>query len=168
MRSFVPWTLLALLVLATGGAITLAVAQRSNDGRPARVSSPFFTPAPQAAHYPGCHSGAFALTASLATLPPSVCVRTGATLTVTFDKAPGGLGRPGPWTTPPVSVEDGSVLGLRSHAQRGHLLTAVLAPRATGSTAVSAHFDEECAGTESTPCTIPPQNMISVNVTVSP
>jgi len=89
VRSRISWTLLAVLVMATGEAIALAVAQRSHEGTP-RVLSPFFTPAPEAARYPGCHSGAFAVTASLAMLPPSVCVRTGATLTVTFDKPPGG------------------------------------------------------------------------------
>ena len=169
MRSRAPRALLVVLVLVLviGGAVALAVTQRSNERTP-RVSSPPLTSLPEAAASPGCHAGAFALTASLATLPPSVCLQTGATLTVTFDKSTGGLGSPGPWTIPPLSVEDGAILGLRSHEQRGHLLTAVLVATATGSTAVSAHFDEECSGTESTPCTIPPQNTISVNVAVSP
>ena len=167
MRSFVPWALLAVLVAATGGAIALAVAQRSREATP-RLLSPFSTPAPEAARYPGCHSGAFSLTTSLATLPPSVCVRTGATLTVRFDKSSGGLGRPGPWTIPPVAVEDRSVLGLRSSSRRGQVLAAVLVATEPGSTAVSAHFDEECAGTRTTPCTIPPQNAITVNVMVAP
>jgi len=107
------------------------------------------------------------VTASLAMLPPSVCVRTGATLTVTFDKSPGGVGGPGPWTIPPHAVEDPTILGLSSHSQRGHLLTAVLVATTPGSTTVSAHFDEECSGPQTTPCTIPPQNTISVNVMVS-
>ena len=167
MRSFVPWTLLAVLVMATGGAIALALAQRSHQATP-RFASPSFTPAPEAARYPGCHAGVFAMTASHATLPPSVCVRTGATLFVTFDKSPGGLGRPGPWTIPPVAVDDRSILGLRSTLRRGQLLTAVLGATTPGSTAVSAHFDEECSGPQVTPCTIPPQDAITANVTVSP
>jgi hypothetical protein len=100
------------------------------------------------------------------TLPPSVCARTGATLTVRFDKSPGGLGRPGQWTIPPVGVEDPTILRLSSGSQGGHLLTAVLVTTEPGSTTVPAHFDEECSGTQMTPCTIPPQNEIDVNVRV--
>ncbi len=156
-----------MLVIATRGAIGLAAAQRSNEPAP-RFMSPFFTPAPDAAPHPGCHSGASSLTSSLATLPPSVCVHTGATLTVTFDKSRGGIGRPGRWTIPPVSVDDPSVLRLSSTSERNYLLTAVLMAAAPGTTTVSAHFDEECSGAQITPCTIPPQSAITVNVMVLP
>ena len=106
------------------------------------------------------------MTASLAPPPPSVCVLTGTTLTVTFDKSAGGMGVPGPWTVPPVAVVDSSVLMLSSSVSRGHLLIAVLKADTAGAATVSAGFGEECSGGVTTGCTVPPEGDINVNVTV--
>jgi len=87
-------------------------------------------------------------------------------LTVTFDKSKGGLGVPGPWTVPPLGVVGRSILMLSSSSPSGQFLTAVLEAGTPGVTTVSAHFDEECSSNDSTPCTIPPQSAINVDVTV--
>ena len=106
------------------------------------------------------------MTAFLATPPPAVCVHSGTMLTIKFDKSVGGLGVPGPWTIPPVAVVDPSVLTLISSSPNGHLITAFMKAATPGVTVVSASFDEECSGNGMTPCTIPPQSAITVNVTV--
>jgi hypothetical protein len=125
---------------------------------------------PQGASRPspssGCHSGTYSMTASLATPASSVCVHTGTTLIVTFDKSAGGQGFPGPWTIPPLAVLDPSVLTLTSSSPNGHLITAFLKAAMPGTTAVSANFDEECSANVTTTCTIPPQGAMNVHVTV--
>jgi hypothetical protein len=113
-----------------------------------------------------CQAGSVAVTVSLTSPTHSVCVHSGSTLTVTFDKSVGGLGVPGPWTIPPLHVEDQSVLSIISSSPSGQHLTTALKAGAPGITAVSAYFDEECSSGETTPCTIPPQSTIDLDVTV--
>jgi hypothetical protein len=113
-----------------------------------------------------CHSGSFSLVVSLTGRQSSVCLHQGTTLTVTSDKSAGGLGVPGPWTIPPLDVVDSSVLRLSSSSESGPLLKAVLETGTPGTTSVSAHFDEECSSGDTTACTIPPQGVINLNVTV--
>jgi hypothetical protein len=101
----------------------------------------------------------------------SVCLHSGATLIVTFDKSAGSWGgTAGAWTTyPPVAVAgDPSVLKLSSDSPQGQRDTAVFEARSPGTTWVTARFDVSCSNANTTPCTIPPEGQITVNATVVP
>ena len=87
-------------------------------------------------------------------------------LTVVFDKSDGGPGVPGPWAIPPVAVTAGAILAISSTTQSGDRLRAVFAAQAAGTVTVSAHYGNECAATDTTPCTIAPQSEIDLTVTV--
>jgi len=111
-------------------------------------------------------SGPVTATASLSNLPPPICLRDGATLTVVFEKSTGGLGVPGPWGVPPVGVTPDGILTISSTTQSGDRLTAVFATRTAGTVAVSGYYANECGAGEATPCTIPPLSTIPLSVTV--
>jgi hypothetical protein len=114
-----------------------------------------------------CRSGSVSVAEPPAGPGTSVCLHAGATLTVTFDKSSSrATGVPGRWAVPPVRVVNPSTLGITATSTRGPLLTAVFSADAPGSTMVYASFDEECAGRDTTPCTIPPLAEVELNVTV--
>ena len=113
-----------------------------------------------------CRSGSVTVAASLPILPPPVCVHSGATLTVDFDKSNSRIGVPGPWAVPPLAVTPNGFLTVSRTTESGDHLTATFAATAPGTATVSSYFDNECAPTDTTPCTIPPLNEINLRVTV--
>jgi hypothetical protein len=89
----------------------------------------------------------------------------GTALTVTFDKSHAAIGVPGPWGVPAVQVSP-PILHIGSTSSRGPLLVAQLTAVTPGTATVMAGFNQECAVSDSTPCTIPPQALLSLSVTV--
>ena len=113
-----------------------------------------------------CQSGSVTVAASSPTLPQPVCLHSGATLTVVFDKSRSGIGVPGPWAAPPLAVVPNGLLAVTSTTASGERLTATFATKAPGTATVSANFDNECSPGDMTPCTIPPLSQITLRVTV--
>lgn len=113
-----------------------------------------------------CQSGSVTVAASLPTLPPPVCLHSGATLTVVFDKSTSGIGVPGPWAVPPLAVVPIGLLTVTSTTASGGHLTATFATKAPGTATVSGNFDNECLPADVTLCTIPPLSQINLRVTV--
>lgn len=97
---------------------------------------------------------------------PAICLGAGITLTLIFDKKHQGIGEPGPWSAPPVSSLNPSVASVLSSRESGDFLEARTHADAIGSTSIQANFDQECTGSGSSPCTIPPQTWFTVPVTV--
>jgi hypothetical protein len=123
-------------------------------------------PPTTAANPSDCQSGSVAVAASFGGAQRSVCLRTGATLTVVFDKSgPGGMGLPEQWATPPIR-QDQPILSVISTSPRGSSLTAVFKAETPGYTTVYASYDEGCSASDTTPCTVPPLGMLSLEVTV--
>jgi hypothetical protein len=122
---------------------------------------------PATAPNPGdCQSGAVAVAVSTVGAPLSVCLVTGATMTVTFDKSGGGgMGTHGPWAVPPIRL-DRPILTVVSTSPHASVLTAVFRAGAPGGTTVYASYDEGCPPGDATPCTVPPLGMIQLEVTV--
>jgi hypothetical protein len=98
--------------------------------------------------------------------PSPACLVSGATLTISFDKSHAAIGVPGPWGRPLVQAEPAGIVHIRSARKRGHLLIVRLTARKPGTATVIAGFGQECAAGDTTPCTIPPQAILSVPVTV--
>jgi hypothetical protein len=113
-----------------------------------------------------CQSGSVTVAASIPNLPPPVCLHSGATLTVVFDKSTAGIGVPGPWAVPPLAVAPKGFLTVTSTTDSGDHLTATFATTAPGTATVSGYFDNECGAADTTPCTIPPMSEINLSVTV--
>ncbi len=67
---------------------------------------------------------------------------------------------------PLVQAEPAGVVHIRSTRKKGHLLIVRLIARKPGTTTVIAGFGQECAAGNETPCTIPPEAILSVPVTV--
>jgi hypothetical protein len=97
--------------------------------------------------------------------PLAVCLRTGATMTVTFDKSGGGMGVPGSWAVPPIRM-DRPILTVISTSPHTSVLTAVFRATTPGGTTVYASFDEGCSAGDVTPCTVPPLGSVQLEVTV--
>jgi hypothetical protein len=116
---------------------------------------------------PICASHATAATVSVSHQPAPVCLVTGTRLTVTFDKTHAAIGTPGPWGVPRVQVQP-RILTIRSTVAKGPLLTAHLVARTRGIAIVRAGFNQECSIGDTTPCTIPPQAILTLDVTVVP
>jgi hypothetical protein len=115
---------------------------------------------------PGCVSGNTVVTAAVGHQPSPVCLVSGSTLTILFDKSHAAIGVPGPWARPLVQAEPAAVVHIRSTTKQGHVLIVRLTARQPGTTNVTAGFGQECAAGDTTPCTIPPQAILSVPVTV--
>ena len=116
---------------------------------------------------PVCATGVVGASAAVGQTPAPVCLVEGSTLIVIFDKSHAAVGRPGPWGRPLVQAQ-GSVVHIRSAMKKGHQLIVQLTARQPGTTTVIAGFGQECAAGDTTPCTIPPQAILSVPVTVVP
>lgn len=115
------------------------------------------------AQTPDCSQGPVAVTVSRPV--QAICVQVGSSLTVTFDEISEAGGVPGAWLGPPT-VANPSVVSVTSSSTRGTTLTVQLTASSPGSTTVSVNFQEECSGTGTTPCTIPPQGQLVLTVTV--
>jgi hypothetical protein len=128
-----------------------------------RHSSPPVTTAPT-----DCRSGTLSLAASSATSTQPLCLHSGTILTVTFDKSAGSWGgTPGAWTYPPVAIGgDPSILKLNSESTSGDHIIAVFEARSPGATFVTARFEVSCSSRDTSPCTIPPEGEINLDVTV--
>lgn len=130
------------------------------------TTPPTIDPAPSPPSATNCRSGVLSVAASQETQQMTICLRSGSTLKLTFDKSIGGYGRPGPWNVSPVTIGDPSILRLVSSVPRGQYLTADLATQGSGTTSVTAYFERECSRGDTTPCTIPPLAIIGVSVKV--
>ena len=118
-----------------------------------------------------CWSGSVAVAAnsSGSDRPASpVCLDSGATLTVTFDKSAGSWGgQPGAWLSPPVTISgDTSVLKLVTASPNGQTLSAVVEARMPGTSSLNAYFEVSCSSRDTSPCTIPPIAEHTLSVTV--
>jgi hypothetical protein len=111
-----------------------------------------------------CQSGSVTMTASVPP-PPRICLHSGASLTVVFEKAKPGIGVPGPWQVPPQVVPSG-FLAITSTSQSAGQLTANFKATTAGAGTVIANYGNQCAASDTTPCTIPPATEISLSVTV--
>jgi len=181
MRASVPAVLVALLALGAGAtacggspeipkSATAPTTPHAPGHDPTRATvtteSPPVAPVSPTAPAPGtCTSVPLSVTASVGHAPAPVCVVSGTALTVTFDKSRAAIGVPGPWGEPAVQVS-APILQIRSTSSQGALLVARLTAVAPGTATVRAGFDQECSAGDSTPCTIPPQALLSLSVTV--
>jgi hypothetical protein len=130
------------------------------------LATPRSFPPTTASNPSDCQSGSVALAVSLGAAQRSVCLRTGATLTVLFDKSGrGGMGLPQQWAVPPIR-QDQPILSVISTSPRGSSLTAVFKAETPGSTTVYANYEEGCSAATTTPCTVPPLGMLALDVTV--
>jgi hypothetical protein len=137
--------------VATGAPVSLTV----SDG----ISAP-----PSTAVAPStCASGNVAYTPSAE--PSSICVRVGSTLTVTFISS-GGWSGYGQWGRWPPTISDSSILRGDSWGSSGKTATAVFGAAGTGTATVTASFDVRCAPSDTTPCTVPPEEFHNLTVTV--
>jgi hypothetical protein len=100
-------------------------------------------------------------------LNSSICMDVGATLTVTFDDSHVGIGQNGGWLGP-AQIDNSSVASLTGGSSDGSQLVATVKAVATGTATVSAYFSQQCSSGDSTPCTIPPQGMLRLVITVAP
>jgi hypothetical protein len=90
----------------------------------------------------------------------------GATLTVTFDYSHVATGPVGGWIGP-AQVDNSSVASLIDSSSNGSQLIATVEAVATGTATVTAYFSQQCAGGDSTPCTVPPQGQLRLVITVA-
>jgi hypothetical protein len=110
-----------------------------------------------------CASGNVATTES--TDASSICVTVGSTLRVTFVSSEGWSGY-GQWSSSPPTISDNSVLTGRSYRSSGKKATASFGAAGTGTATVTAQFDVRCSPADTTPCTVPPQALQVLTVTV--
>ena len=111
-----------------------------------------------------CVSGS--ASASVQTPSSSLCMDVGATLTVTFDYSHAGIGTVGGWLGP-AQVDNASVVSISGSSSHGSELVATLKAVAKGTATISAFFSQECSEGDSTPCTIPPQGVLRLTITVA-
>ncbi len=112
-----------------------------------------------------CPSGNVAYTESSET--GSVCVKVGSTLTVTFVST-GGRSGYGQWNSSPPTISDNSVLQGGLYRSSGKTATATFSVVGAGTATVTAQFDVTCAPADTTPCTVPPEALQFLTVTVDP
>ncbi len=181
MRPSLPGVLVAVLALGAGAAAcgvspdagksaTAPTPPRAVSHEPTRATvttkAPPVAPVSPTSPPPGhCSSVPVSVTAAVGNDPAPVCLVSGTALTVTFDKSYAAIGVPGPWGEPAVQVSP-PILQIRSTSSRGSLLVAQLTAVTPGAATVMAGFDQECAAGTSTPCTIPPQVLLTLSVTV--
>jgi PASTA domain len=139
--------------VATGAPVSLTVS--------GGISAPPATPVAPSA----CASGHVAYTPSME--PSSICVRVGSTLTVTFISS-GGWSGYGQWSRWPPTISDSSILRGDSWGSSGKTARAVFSAAGTGTATVTASFDVRCAPSDTTPCTVPPEEFHNLTVTVDP
>ena len=111
-----------------------------------------------------CPSGNQSITVEASSA--AACVRSGASLTVTF-VSQGWWSGYGAWSSAAPTISDGSVLDGFSYAPSGTSATAVFRAVAPGSSVVTARFDVRCAPADTTPCTVPPAAFETLDVTVT-
>ena len=112
-----------------------------------------------------CASGNVAYTPS--SEPGSICVRVGSRLTVTFISS-GGWSGYGQWSRWPPTISDSPILRGDSWRSSGKTATAVFSAAGVGTATVEASFDVRCAPSDTTPCTVPPEEFHNLTVTVVP
>jgi hypothetical protein len=153
---------MAGLVLA--GAVALTACSSGPSATPSTTRSPVVD---VAQHWPSrCISGSASLTVPRIQNPPrGLCVTVGTHLTLTFVKR-GEHVIAGPWAVPPVSSGNPSIIAVGRVTKAGSTVTAHLTAVTPGSTSVTAAFNQECAASDTPPCTIPPQMSSTVAVTV--
>jgi hypothetical protein len=94
-----------------------------------------------------------------------LCVHVGTTVIVTFDASHAGIGTFGGWLGL-ARVDNGSIASLIGSSADGNQLVATLKAVAAGTATVSAYFSQRCSNGDSTPCTIPPQGVLRLTITV--
>jgi hypothetical protein len=134
-------------------------------------TTPVTRPVPSGQSDPGpaapatvCSAGNQSITVDVSSA--ATCVRTGASLTVTF-VSQGWWSGYGAWSSAAPMISNGSVLEGLSYAPSGTSATAVFRAVAPGSSVVTAQFDVGCAPADTTPCTVPPAAFETVDVTVT-
>ena len=111
-----------------------------------------------------CSSGS--TTVSVATPSPSpICVSVGSVVTITFDSSHAGIGVNGGWLGP-AQVYPASILDVSSGSSNGTLLVVTAKALTPGMATVRAEFSQQCSSGDSTPCTIPPQGVLQLPITV--
>ena len=125
---------------------------------------PGYQPAPTTLPNPSdCKTGTVSVNATVSMDPVPLCIRVGSVLDVTY----GTSWTPpfGSWSGPPT-VTDTSVLVRTSSRTTGKTMTATFNAVGVGATQVNATFSQQCAPTDTSPCTIPPQIPYFLGVTV--
>jgi hypothetical protein len=153
-------------------SLTISAPASSNTTIPARapattnVTPTTSSPSPASTTPPAqsnCASGNVSYTVSANS--DSTCVKLGARLTVTFDSL-GWWGGYGSWSDSSPTISDNSILTGSSYAPSGSTATAEFNAVGTGTATVVAQFDVTCAPADTTPCTVPPQALETLTVTV--
>jgi hypothetical protein len=125
--------------------------------------------APPASEQPttslACQSGSVSVFASTKSSQQERCLVSGSSMTVTFDKSGGEMGTPGEWLGQP-QVLGPSVLRLVSSSTDGQRLVTTFRAESAGTATVIASFAQGCSGPTTTPCTVPPQGILRLFVTV--
>jgi hypothetical protein len=114
---------------------------------------------------PSCQKSHVSLRLPAINQTPSICLVSGATVSLTFDKSDAALGASGAWGTDPVQVYP-DIMSISSTEIEGPRLTASLKARLPGYATVRAVFDQLCTAGSTTPCTVPPLGIFDVYVTV--
>jgi len=140
--------------VAPGSSVSLVVSSRLSGGHSPSTSLPSSA---------NCHSGTVSFNTATETGP--VCLIAGSVLIVTF--ALPGAHHYGSWSTA-LTNSDPAVLTQESVKASGSVLNARFVAAALGTTQVVAYFDQTCAPSDATPCTIPPQLPVPLTVTVAP
>jgi hypothetical protein len=110
-----------------------------------------------------CVSGSASI--PVETSSSSICMDVGATLTVTFDYSHVSTGPVGGWIGP-AQIDNSSVASLTGSSSDGSQLVATVKAVAPGTATVSAYFSQQCSSGDSTPCTVPPQGILRLVITV--
>lgn len=110
-----------------------------------------------------CKSGTVSLTVT--SPDDSTCVTPGSELIVTFDPSHVAIGVDSGWTGQPT-VNNGSVLGLTGSSEEGSNLVGTAKALTVGTATLLAFFSQQCSAGDSTPCTIPPQGVLRLHVSV--
>lgn len=161
-------------LLPAGATVALVVSSGPPSGGSTTGTSPPVTSVPSqsttvtpttAAVASNCASGATSFTMTAASA--STCIHVGTTLTVTFN-SPGGWSSYGQWSSSPPSISNASILSGGSYVPSGKSASLVLNALAAGTTGVTAAFDNRCAPSDTTPCTIPPGSFLTLTVYVVP
>jgi hypothetical protein len=97
----------------------------------------------------------------------STCVKLGAKLTVTFVSL-GWWGGYGHWNSSPPTISDNSVLARVSYAPSAKTATGVFNAVGIGKATVVAQYDVTCSPADTTPCTVPPEALETLTVSVDP
>jgi hypothetical protein len=132
------------------------------------VASPTQPTIPVTVRPGACSSGSVSLGTLLPETTRTVCLVSGKTLTVIFDKSPGSFGgAAGDWFPSPLLISgNGSALKLVSESVTSQTIRTVFEAAAPGTAEVSARFEVSCTGQDSPPCTIPPDGQIGLRVLV--